>query len=119
MERIIFESSLYKASPFHELSDEQEKAKLKIFAKVRSALKKKEKGQLIFVSGEAGTGKTVLNSNLFYELCTNSKELGLENIKCKLMVNHDEQLIVYQQIAEKLCLNSEDKILSVNLPALF
>ena len=25
------------------------------------------------------------------------------------MVNHDEQLTVYQQIAEKLCLNSEDK----------
>lgn len=109
VKRIIFESSLYKASPFHELSDEQEKAKVKIFAKVRRALKRKERGQLIFVSGEAGTGKTVLNSNLFYELCTNNKELGFENIKCKLMVNHDEQLTVYQQIAEKLCLNSEDK----------
>lgn len=108
-QNVVFESSLYKASPFHELSDEQESAKTKIFAKVRKALKRKESGQLIFVAGEAGTGKTVLNSNLFYELCTNNKELGLENIKCKLIVNHDEQLTVYKQIAEKLCLDSEDK----------
>lgn len=113
-ENNIFESALYKASPFHELSDEQAQAKIKILNKVRKALKRKELGQLIFVSGEAGTGKTVLNSNLFYDLCTCSEELGLKNIKCKLMVNHEEQLTVYQQIAEKLCLNSDDKDIVCN-----
>lgn len=113
-QNVVFESALYKASPFHELSSEQEEAKAIIFDKVRKALKRKERGQLIFVAGEAGTGKTVLNSNLFYELCTDNKELGLKNIKCKLMVNHEEQLTVYQQIAKKLCLDSEDRDIICN-----
>ncbi|EOS75751.1 MAG: DUF2075 domain-containing protein [Lachnospiraceae bacterium] len=113
-ENLILDSALYKASPFHELSDNQKKAKLQIFNRVREALKQKKRGQLIFVSGEAGTGKTVLNSNLFYELCTNNKELGFENIKCRLMVNHEEQLTVYKQIAAKLCLDSVHKDIVCN-----
>ena len=39
-----------------------------IIEKIHNALKNDERGQLIFVEGEAGTGKTVLNSSSFYEL---------------------------------------------------
>ena len=39
-----------------------------IIEKIHNALKNDERGQLIFVEGEAGTGKTVLNSSTFYEL---------------------------------------------------
>lgn len=71
-------------------------------------MRKDETGQIIFISGEAGTGKTVLNSSLFYELCTFKKELGLDDMKCHLLVNHDQQLIVYKQIAEKLNLENDN-----------
>lgn len=59
-------------------------------------------GQLIFVEGEAGTGKTVLNSSTFYEICCLAEENGLDDLRCNLIINHDEQITVYEQIAEKL-----------------
>lgn len=106
-ERNIIDSAIYKASPLHKLTTEQEKLKRVILSKVKRALSENKLGQIIFVSGEAGTGKTVLNSSLFYELCSYKKEYGLEDIKCHLLVNHDQQLVVYKQIAEKL--NLENK----------
>ncbi|MFA9465603.1 MAG: DNA/RNA helicase domain-containing protein, partial [Velocimicrobium sp.] len=107
-ERSILESAIFKASPLHKLTPDQEDAKKSIIKKIKSAVKKDETGQIIFISGEAGTGKTVLNSSLFYELCTYKKELGLDDMKCHLLVNHDQQLIVYKQIAEKLNLENDN-----------
>ena len=107
-EKIIHESAIYKASPLHKLTEEQEEAKRKILEKIHKALHKEIKGQTIFISGEAGTGKTVLNSSLFYDLCALQKENNLENIKCHLLVNHDQQLVVYKQIAEKLNLENKE-----------
>ena len=52
----------------HKLTEEQQKAKEKILEKISNALRNNKRGQLIFVEGEAGTGKTVLNSSTFYEL---------------------------------------------------
>ena len=79
-----------------------------------NALKNDERGQLIFVEGEAGTGKTVLNSSTFYELfCKyeeardNNEDLQLETSKCFLLVNHDEQITVYSQIVDKLGLTDK------------
>ena len=95
-------------SPFHKLTDEQKHDKDMILEIIDTALQSQEIGQLIFVSGEAGTGKTVLNSNLFYELCTAKKPDG-SPYNCHLIVNHDQQLKVYQQIARKLALKSVDR----------
>jgi len=105
----IKDSAIFKASPLHKLTEEQQDAKEKILEKVINALKNKERGQLIFVEGEAGTGKTVLNSSTFYELfCryedakNNNEDLQYETTNCFLLVNHDEQITVYRQIFDKL-----------------
>ena len=100
-ESAIKDSAIYKASPLHKLTKEQEKARNLIIQKVSKALENKETRQLIFIDGEAGTGKTVLNSSTFYELYCQAEENN-RNLKCFLLVNHDEQITVYEQIAEKL-----------------
>lgn len=101
-ESIITDSAIFKASPLHKLTREQEKIKEHVIERVKEALTRKEMGQIIFISGEAGTGKTVLNSNLFYELCMCRDEHNMQNLEAYLLVNHEEQLKVYEQIAEKL-----------------
>ncbi|MDN6640384.1 MAG: DUF2075 domain-containing protein [Tetragenococcus sp.] len=105
-ESIIRDSAIFKASPFNKLKEEQLDAKNKIIMKTEEALSRNEDGQLILVEGEAGTGKTVLMSSLFYELKQISNEeeenVLLNQISCHLLVNHKEQLKVYQQIAKKL-----------------
>ena len=100
----IEKSALFKASPLKKLTQDQLDAKEEILAKIFEALDSKKDGQLIFVQGEAGTGKTVLNSALFYELITRGEDLFGRKVICHLMVNHDQQLNVYQQIAKRLSL---------------
>ena len=110
LESSIKDSAIFKASPLHKLTEEQQKAKDKIIEKVINALKNDKRGQLIFVEGEAGTGKTVLNSSTFYELfCRyeqakkdNTELIRYETSNCFLLVNHNEQITVYNQIADKL-----------------
>ena len=104
----IEKTAFFKASPLKKLTQDQLNAKEEILAKVYDALERKKDGQLIFVQGEAGTGKTVLNSALFYELVTRGKELFGRDIDCHLMVNHDQQLNVYQQIAKRLSLGEDN-----------
>ncbi|AYW48400.1 ATP-dependent exonuclease [Tetragenococcus osmophilus] len=112
-ESIIRDSALFKASPFNKLKEEQLEAKDKILMKIEEALNRDKMGQLILVEGEAGTGKTVLMSSLFYELKQISGEeesnVLLNQISCHLLVNHKEQLKVYQQIAKKLGLIEKKK----------
>lgn len=105
-ESVIKDSAIYKASPLHKLTIEQEKARELIIQKVLKALENEETKQLIFIDGEAGTGKTVLNSSTFYELYCQAEENN-KKLKCHLLVNHDEQIIVYEQIAEKLGLTEK------------
>lgn len=114
LESSIRDSAVFKASPLHKLTGEQQKAKEIIIEKVIDALKNNERGQLIFVEGEAGTGKTVLNSSTFYELfCRyeeakdNKEELKYATSNCFLLVNHDEQITVYNQIVDKLGLTEK------------
>ena len=114
LETTIKDSAIFKASPLHKLTEEQQKAKELIIEKVIKALKNDERGQLIFIEGEAGTGKTVLNSSTFYELfCryeeakNNNENLIDETSNCFLLVNHDEQITVYNQIANKLGLTDK------------
>lgn len=106
-ESAIKDSALFKASPLHKLTQEQEYVKEMIIDKVFSALENDERGQLIFIDGEAGTGKTVLNSSTFYEIFLRAEKLKKDNMQCCLLVNHDEQITVYQQIVEKLGLKDQ------------
>ena len=103
LESTIKDSAIFKGSPLHKLTEEQEDAKQKIIEKIINALKCNQKGQLIFVEGEAGTGKTVLNSSTFYELLRGYEENhNKQSFKCHLLVNHDEQITVYNQIVNRL-----------------
>lgn len=98
----IKDSAIFKASPLHKMTPEQLHAKELIIQKVIRAVKGNQRKQLIFIEGEAGTGKTVLNSSTFYDLITKAGELGMGQLQCYMMVNHDEQIMVYEQIAKKL-----------------
>lgn len=106
-ESAIRDSAIFKASPLHKLTDDQVAARDMIVDRVRSALQNDQKGQIIFIEGEAGTGKTVLNSSTFYEIFCQAEENGNEGIKCRLIVNHKEQLTVYEQITAKLGLTDK------------
>lgn len=98
----IENTAFFKASPLKKLTPDQLDAKEEILAKVFEALEGNKDQQLIFVQGEAGTGKTVLNSALFYELITRGEELFGRKVNCHLLVNHNQQLNVYEQIAKRL-----------------
>lgn len=94
-EQIIRDSALFKASPFHELSNDQVEAENIIMSVVEdlfessverllaektgfntNQIMQEDHPKLIFVQGAAGTGKTVLLSHLFYRL---SVELGFDS----------------------------------------
>lgn len=105
-ESSIKDSAIYKASPLHKLTKDQVEARELILSKIEKSLKGGETKQLIFIEGEAGTGKTVLNSSTFYELFCRAEEKQ-SDIKCNLIVNHDEQIVVYEEIADKLGLKEK------------
>ena len=100
-ESAIKDSAIFKASPFHKLTPEQMQAKELIINTVNRVLNSGASNQIVFIDGEAGTGKTVLNSSTFYDLYCDAESRG-EELNCYLLVNHDEQITVYEQIAEKL-----------------
>lgn len=96
----IRDSAIFKASPLKKLTDDQITAKNTIINRVLNALEVHDNvnTQLIFVQGSAGTGKTVLTTSAFYDLV---KRDNL-NCDCHLLVNHDEQLTVYEQMANRV-----------------
>lgn len=107
----IRESALFKNSPFHKLTSEQLDIRQEIIIRITSLLSQNKTGQLLLIDGEAGSGKTVLMSSLFYELSKlsqkNSENPVIEKLGKKqyLLVNHDEQLKVYRQLVQKLKLS--------------
>lgn len=104
-EQSIKDSAIYKASPFHKLSEEQANANYLIESKIFDNIRNNNSklGNLILVTGEAGTGKTVLMSNLFYDLWKQDEE----KFNTYLLVNHDQQVKVYEEIADKLGINDK------------
>ncbi len=115
-ETVIKDSALFKASPFHELSEEQFAAEWQVLDVLNGTidvdLKPGEFGKLVIVQGAAGTGKTVLVSHLFNELASHSGDRGgaeaaARGLSAYLLVNHDEQKRVYDQIAVKLGLQNK------------
>lgn len=123
LERIIKDSAIFKSSPFHKLTREQMNAREDIILKVTEALNRNREGQLIIVEGEAGSGKTVLMSSLFYELnqlsLEDSENVVLKGTSQYLLVNHDQQLKVYEQIASKLVILSKRNPDVVSKPTKF
>lgn len=115
IERRIQESALFKASPFHKLNYEQLEAKELIKERVIELIQTPQtESQLVLVTGEAGSGKTVLMSSLFYDLHKMHEEYpeipNLKDLSIHLLVNHDEQLTVYKQIATRLNLYKKSNI---------
>lgn len=112
-ESVIKDSAIYKASPLHKLNDEQLIAKEKIINKITECLLRDKKNQIIFIHGDAGTGKTVLMSSIFYDLINkvehtiDKKNNILRDLECAIVVNHDEQLTVYKEIVHKLDLEKK------------
>ena len=123
-EEIIRDSALFKASPFHKLSDSQLEAEESILVQLAALVadsrqQKKADEQsldrhpkLIFVQGAAGTGKTVLLSHLFYRIAA---EIGIQGdtysededypelprtangrLSSYILVNHKEQAQLLQ-----------------------
>ncbi|WP_165165089.1 DNA/RNA helicase domain-containing protein [Corynebacterium qintianiae] len=116
LEQLVRDSALFKASPFHQLNEQQVGAKIAILDAVGTAMSQKNQDhdtepRLILVRGGAGTGKTVLLSSVFYDLAHQPLDLDdpedPERLDVYLLVNHDEQVTVYQQIAERLGLGTK------------
>ena len=124
----IEDTAVFKASPFHKLTQEQINAKeqimLRIVSNIANSISNNDvESKLIMVNGEAGSGKTVLMSNLFYELFQESSlgknETVLSGITPYLLVNHDQQLKVYKEIAKKLGINKKGEENLVQKPTSF
>lgn len=118
----ITASAIFKASPFHKLSEEQLKAQNQIFEAVNNALDPRDEAgddghKLILVSGEAGSGKTVLISSIyngimmgvddederFRMLATNQDDegTGIDGYLVSGHKNDGGQLSVYKEIVKK------------------
>ena len=100
-ESSIQKSAIYKASPNHKLTEDQKAAKSLIIDRTIDAMLTGEKGQLVFVEGDAGTGKTVLTSSAFYDVLENDLLKNMD-FKCCMLINHEEQKLVYKNMARKL-----------------
>lgn len=100
-ESSIQKSAIFKASPNHKLTEDQKKAKSLIIDRTVDAVLTNKTGQLIFVEGDAGTGKTVLTSSAFYDVLENDLLTDMD-LKCVMLINHEEQKLVYQNMARKL-----------------
>ena len=103
----IRDSAVFKASPLHKLTKEQNTIKSCIINRILEGLQTGKTGQLIFIEGEAGTGKTVLNSSAFYEIFAGAEKNEMKQFSGYMIVNHDEQITVYEQIAKKLGLTDK------------
>ena len=116
----IKDSAIFKASPLHKLTNKQLEAKEQICNTINECLIKDSKNQLVFVQGEAGTGKTVLMSSIFYEYLDKAKydvdfnKTICNNLECAVVVNHAEQLGVYTEIINKLDLKKNNEEIVYN-----
>ncbi|MFI3132266.1 DUF2075 domain-containing protein [Mammaliicoccus sciuri] len=117
IESIIKDSAIFKASPFHKLTQEQINAKEEILNKIKESIILDEEGQLLIVEGEAGSGKTVLMSTLLYELKKYNLNLD-KDLDIHLLVNHNEHVTIYNQIATKLGISNNKKSI-INKPTSF
>ncbi|MFT9389308.1 MAG: DNA/RNA helicase domain-containing protein [Leuconostoc sp.] len=101
-------SALFANSPFKSLSPEQEMAKNRIGLTIEETLVNGLDNKIIKIQGLAGSGKTVLMSQLFYEIwqnpypVLNTDKKSKHDAKVVLLVRHEQQRRTYEQIARKL-----------------
>lgn len=100
---VLKNKDIYKLSPFHELSDSQLETKNEILDYCRNNINSEDK-KIFFIEGEAGTGKSVVLSSLFNEICGDSVDKSSKLYKTNnyLLVNHPEVLKTYQTMAGRL-----------------
>lgn len=109
----IWNSDLYKISPFHSLSKEQSTAvndicdvTADILENQRFGRPDKYQGHLIVVEGASGTGKSIVLSTLFVRLSEMIREIEGDGQsrrnKVALIVNNEEQLALYKNLAIKV-----------------
>lgn len=104
----VHNSALFANSPFKSLSPKQLEAKELITQKISETLNKTSDNAVIKIEGLAGSGKTVLMSQLFYDFWKNPVKVtetdGITTHKSSvaLLVRHEQQRRTYEQIAKKL-----------------
>lgn len=103
----IENKDVFKLSPFKELSMDQLEVKRAIIdycENIYSANDRPKQKQVFVISGEAGTGKSVVLSSTLNSLIgiSNRKESSLHKKEFTLLVNHSEMLKAYESIAENL-----------------
>lgn len=101
---VIRDKDIFKLSPFTSLNDEQMDVREKI---IEFCIKNKdnEKGAVLLVSGEAGTGKSVLLSSTLKRIMDESADKNSELYNFQnnyLLVHHEEMLKTYEKIARKI-----------------
>lgn len=130
-EHDIWNSELYKVSPFHALGEEQKLAVNGICDSVAQLLEHKpvcgesfedigsasQENRLVIVEGASGTGKSIVLSTLFVRLSmslndgkTDLNNYGVKpNSKVCLIVNQNQQQSLYENLAIKLGLMRSSK----------
>lgn len=111
--RDIRNSALFANSPFKSLSRQQEQAKNEIGLVIAETLVNGANNKVINIQGLAGSGKTVLMSQLFYDIWRNPYPVLNDDLKTQhtsktvLLVRHEQQRRTYEQIAKKLNMGSD------------
>lgn len=130
-EHDIWNSELYKVSPYHALGDEQKLAVNGICDNVAQLLEHKpicgesfaelgsasQESRLVIVEGASGTGKSIVLSTLFVRLSMslNKAKVDINNYGVKpnssvcLIVNQNQQQSLYENLAIKLGLMRSNK----------
>lgn len=114
----IRDKSSFMASALMDLTAEQKKAQKDIVDKVLSMTDSKTDNHKLFVvTGNPGTGKTVLASKIFFSLLENEER----NINSYFLVNHKELFNTYSTQADSWCLTRRNKAKEklIYLPAKF
>ena len=98
----------FLASPLIELSDDQKEVKEKIVDEITARLQQASKScHVLIISGTAGTGKTVLASSVFFDLCD-------KEISARFLVNHKELKNTYQTQFNNRNLSTGKKSIAVS-----
>ena len=94
---IIETSELFKLSPFKQLSEEQSEYVEDICSKIAN----NETGEYV-VSGDPGTGKSLLLTYLFFQLFSYKKETGKDDFKIAIVIPQGNLKSIYIKILQKM-----------------
>ncbi len=111
---VVENSALFANSPFKQLSKEQLDAKHQIEDRIQTYMNSdSDETKIIKIEGLAGTGKTVLMSALFKDIYDfkDADDEKKDSMSVALLVRHEQQLKVYEQLAKKL--NMVDTVFEV------